>query len=113
MLGMERRAAALQRVMARMEDELRQDPGNAPANYWLAVSARGAGDVDRAWHAAIAAWVRAPLRPDTSGTLRADVDRFVTTVLIPERARVRPAKEQQTTLSDLRAQWELVKEQWK
>ena len=31
------------------------------ANYWLAVAARGSGDVDRAWDAAVAAWVRSTL----------------------------------------------------
>ena len=38
----------------------------AVANYWLAVSARGAGDVDGAWNAAVAAWVRSTLSPDTT-----------------------------------------------
>src|ERR1043166_4805679 len=42
-------------------EEVRRDPGNAPANYWLAVAARAAGDADMAWDAAVAAWVRAPL----------------------------------------------------
>lgn len=109
----DRRASLFRRLMDRMEDVLRQDPGNAAANYWLAVSARGAGDVERAWDAAVAAWVRAPLRPETAATLRTDIDRFVTTSLIPERARARPAKEQQVALTDLRAQWDLVKQNWK
>jgi hypothetical protein len=113
MWAADRRASLLRRVIDRMEDVVRQDPGNAPANYWLAVSARGAGDLDRAWDAAVAAWVRAPLRPETAATLRTDVDRFVTTVLIPERARARSAKEQQLALVDLRGQWDLVKQNWK
>lgn len=109
----DRRAPLLRRVTDRMEDVLRQDPGNAAANYWLAVSARGAGDLERAWDAAVAAWVRAPLRPETAATLRTDIDRFVTTVLISERVRARPAKEQQIALLDLRAQWDLLKQNWK
>jgi len=109
--GAERRTMALQRVMARMEDELQQDPTSAPANYWMAVSARGTGNLERAWSAAVAAWVRAPQRPDTAPTLRADIDRFVTTVLIPERARARGAREQ-AAAGELRAEWDLVKEQW-
>lgn len=113
MLPADRRATVLRRVIDRMEGELRQDPGSATANYWLAVSARGTGDAERAWHAAVAAWVRAPLRPETTATLRDDLDRFVTTVLIPERARARPAREQQETLTDLRMQWDLVKQDWK
>jgi hypothetical protein len=95
-----------------MEDELRDDPGNATANYWLAVAARGAGDTDRAWNAVIAAWVRAPLQPSTATTLRSNIDRFATIVLIPERARTRPVREQQAALSELQAEWELVKQQW-
>ena len=32
-------------------------------SYWLAAAARGAGDLERAWQAAIAGWVRAEPRP--------------------------------------------------
>jgi hypothetical protein len=109
----ERRPAALSRVVSRMEEELAADPGQPAANYWLAVAARGTGDVERAWHAAVAAWVRAPLRPDSATTLREDLDRFMTTVLIPERARMHPAQEQTAALADLRSQWDAVKGQWK
>ena len=109
----ERRTASLGRVVSRMEEELAADPGQPAANYWLAVAARGTGDLERAWHAAVAAWVRAPLRPDAATTLRQDVDRFMTTVLIPERARMRPAREQGAALADLRSQWDTVKDQWK
>ena len=107
-----RRELLLQPVMARMEDELRDDPGNATANYWLTVAARGAGDVDRAWSAAIAAWVRAPLQQTTMAMLRANIDRFVTMVLIPERARTRPVREQQTALVELQKEWDQIKQQW-
>jgi hypothetical protein len=109
----DRRAPLLERVVDRMEAELRVDPGHPAANYWLAISLRGAGDVDRAWDAAIAAWVRAPLRPESATTVREDIDRFVTTVLIPERARARPAREQQAALTELQSQWETVKQDWK
>ncbi len=112
-LPADRRASVLSRVSDRMEAELRTDPGNATANYWLAVAARGMGDVDRAWHAAVAAWVRAPLRPESAAALRGDIDRFVTTIVILERARSHPAKEQPIALADFRAQWDLVKESWK
>lgn len=112
-LPSERRTAALSRVVSRMEDELVADPGQPAANYWLAVAARGTGDVERAWHAAVAAWVRAPLRPGGATTLREDLDRFMTTVLIPERARMHPAREQTAALADLRSQWDAVKGQWK
>ena len=112
-LPYDRRAAALHRVIERSEVELRENPGNAAANYWLAVSARGAGDPERAWHAAAAAWVRAPLVPDTAAALRHDIDRFVTTVLIPERARRRSPREHDEALNALRAEWESTKADWK
>jgi hypothetical protein len=107
------RAALFSRLTSRMEDELRKDAGCAVANYWLAVAARGAGDVDRAWSAAVAGWVRAPLRQETSQSLRADLDRLVTEALIPERVRARPASEQPDMLVTLTAEWDLVKRQWR
>jgi hypothetical protein len=109
----ERRERVFERIAERMETELREDPANAAANYWLAVAARGIGDVDRAWDAAVAAWVRSTLRPEASDALRTDLDRLVTQALIPERARARPAGEQTDSLATLRAEWDLVKQQWK
>ena len=108
----DRRMAILEQVRDRMELEVRIDPGSAPANYWLAVSARGAGDLERAWYAAIAGWVRATLRPETSTQLRDDLDRLVNQALILERARARPAREQGEALTELRAEWDAVKSQW-
>jgi hypothetical protein len=112
-LPADRRVASLQRVVDRMEEELAADPGHAAANYWLAVASRGAGDVERAWDAAVAAWVRSSLRPESAEMLREDVDRFVTTVLVHERARLRPAREQADAALDLRTEWDAVKAQWK
>jgi hypothetical protein len=110
-----RRGLVFERIAARMEDELRRDPGNAPASYWLAVAARGAGDFERAWDAAVAGWVRASLSPEMSASVRTDLDRLVTQALIPERARVQAAAglDQQKISSTLTAEWDLVKEQWK
>ena len=50
-----------------MSAELATDGGSAPASYWLAVAARGTGDLERAWQAAIAGWVRASLAPRWRG----------------------------------------------
>jgi hypothetical protein len=108
----ERRMRLASQIMMRMDDELRRDPGSVPANYWLAVAARGTGDLDAAWDAAVAAWVRATLGPATM-QLRTDIDRLVTEALIPERARARRAREQVDATDTLRAEWESVKEQWK
>jgi hypothetical protein len=109
----ERRTRVFERIMTRMEEELRLEPGNPIANYWLASAARGAGDPERAWDAAVAAWVRSGLSPATASTLRADLDRLVAQALIPERARLHPPREQSDATATLRAEWDLVKSQWK
>jgi hypothetical protein len=101
----DRRLSAYERIAARMDDELRQDPGSAPANYWLAAASRGAGNLDRAWDAAMAAWIRARLTPETADKLRADLDRLVAQALIPERARTKPPRDPQL-------EWEQTKLQW-
>jgi hypothetical protein len=111
----DRRNPVYARIIDRMEDELRVDPASAPASYWLPVAARGLGDLDRAWDAAIAGWVRAALKPETAPSIRADIDRFVTNVLIPEKARQRQgqARDGQESAAALHSEWELVKSQWK
>ena len=73
-----RRSPVFERVIARMEEEIRSDSGSAPANYWLAAAASGAGDVDRAWNAAVAGLVRAGLAAHGADKLREDLDRLVT-----------------------------------
>ena len=108
----DRRAAAFSRIVERMEDELQEEPGSIIANYWLVVGTRGAGDLDRAWDAAIAGWVRATLGTDTAD-LRIELDRVVTDALIPERARTHPPREQQDAAMAMRAEWEGVKSAWK
>jgi hypothetical protein len=108
----DRRSRLAAQITARMEDELRRDPGSAPANYWLAVAARAAGDLDAAWDAAVAAWVRATLGPGTE-QLRADIDRLVMQAVIPERARAHRARDQVDSTDAMRAQWESVKQQWR
>jgi hypothetical protein len=109
----DRRAPVFERLVDRMTEELLIEPGNPVANYWLAAAARGEGDLDRAWDAAVAAWVRAALSPDTTATLRADIDRLVQDALVPERARTRPAREQSEVTAALRAEWDLIKQNWK
>ena len=96
-----------------MEEELRQDPGSSVANYWQAVALRGAGDIEGAWHAAVAAWVRSTLSPETTAELRADLDRLVMQALIPERSRVMAVRDPQEAVTALREEWELVKQQYK
>jgi hypothetical protein len=107
------RGRVFERISARMQSELLHDPGSAVANYWLAVAARGAGDVERAWDAAIAGWVQSRLSPATAEQLRTDLDRLVVQALIPERARSRPAGERPDAAAAFQAEWDLVKQQWK
>jgi hypothetical protein len=109
----DRRAVLFMRLAERMTEELLIEPGSPVANYWVAAAARGTGDLDRAWDGAVAAWVRATLARDSADKLRDDVDRLVTQALIPERARTRPAREQLEAAASLRAEWELVKQNWK
>jgi hypothetical protein len=108
----ERRPRLFERIRARMESELHDDPGSAVANYWLAVAARGEGDIDHAWDAAVAGWVRSSLAPDTMVELRGDLDRLVMQALIPERVRTRAPGEQQDASEALRLEWEAVKGLW-
>jgi hypothetical protein len=112
---LERRGPVYERIAVRMEEELRRDPANAPASYWLAVASRGAGDFDRAWDAAVAGWVRASLSPETSSSVRTDLDRLVMQALIPERARLQAAAglDQQKIESTLAEEWDLIKQQWR
>jgi hypothetical protein len=107
----DRRRALFDRIAARMSEERRQDPGSSVANYWLAVAARGAGDLEAAWDAAVAAWVVSTLSPETAESLRADLERLVQQALIPERSRLM-ARDPQEAVASLRAEWELVKQQW-
>ena len=107
----DRRRALFERIGARMSEELRQDPGSSVANYWRAVAARGAGDLEAAWDAAVAAWVVSTLSPETTESLRADLERLVQQALIPERSRLM-TRDPQEAVASLRAEWELVKQQW-
>lgn len=107
----ERRGPEFASILERMEDELRRDAANPVANYWIADAARSAGDVDRAWDAAFAAWVRSQLMPDGAEQLRADLDRLMTQAIIPERARLH--KNIPDAGRVMREQWEQLKEQWK
>jgi hypothetical protein len=109
----DRRARVFERIASRMNEEIQRDPGSPVANYWLAVSARGAGDIDAAWNFAIAAWVRSTLSPDTTERLRDDLDRLVTQALIAERSRTLVSREPQDAVNALKTEWELVKQQWK
>lgn len=100
------------RVFDRMEQALADDPGSVAANYWLVASARAVGDLDRAWQAAMAGWVRSMLAPDRGAALRADLDRLVLTSVIPERARETAAGNERQAADTMVTAWEHFKTDW-
>jgi hypothetical protein len=108
----DRRAREFDRLIVRMEEEVDRDPANPVANYWLAAGARGAGDVERAWDYAVAAWVRSGLWPEAAPKVREDLDRLVVQVIVPERVRARGAREPQEAAKALLDEWATIKEQW-
>jgi hypothetical protein len=99
--------AVYQRIRGRMRDELTARPGSATAAYWLAAAARAQGDLQAAWDAAEAGWVRASLAIDRGAALRADLDRLMLIAIVPERARALSQPE-----DVLRLDWESFKERW-
>jgi len=101
-------------VLDRMEQEARKDPSCAAAAYWIAAAARGLGRLDRAWQAAMAAWVRTDLSHDRSEVLRADLDRLVLTAIIPDRARETAAArtDQRQAADTMVTEWERFKADW-
>jgi hypothetical protein len=101
------RQGVYQRIRMRMEDELATRPGSGTAAYWLSAAARSQGDVQAAWDAAMAAWVRAPLLADRGVQLRTDIDTLVTRAIIPDRAKATAQ-----TPESLRLQWEQFKARW-
>jgi hypothetical protein len=100
------------RLIGRMEEELRRDPGSAPAGYWIAAAARASGDLDRAWSAAMAGWIRAVLARDRGVSLRADLEKLVVDGIIPDRAAKAPARERRQAAATLTAEWESFKKIW-
>jgi tetratricopeptide (TPR) repeat protein len=96
-----------------MTQELAANPESASAAYWVATALRGAGDALGAWHAATAGWVRARLAGARSPGLRADLDKLVLEGIIPDRVRTLAPADRAAAESQLRADWELVKERWR
>jgi hypothetical protein len=109
----EARRRQFSRLAERMQTELAATPTSPAASYWTVVALRGAGELQRAWDAAVAGWVRARLAGDRSPTLRADLDRVVMQGIIPDRVSDIAQDQREKAASQLRANWELVKERWK
>ncbi len=110
------RKQAYAAMLSAVRDELARDPLSRPTAYWVVVAARGAGDFDGAWNAALAGWIRAGAHPE-GVELRADLDRFVTQTLIPERAQARTGErlEALATASEIEtmtAEWRAALVRW-
>jgi hypothetical protein len=101
------------RLVDRMTSEVARTPSSPAASYWMVVGLRGIGEVDRAWDAAVGAWVRARLAGNSSAALRADLNHLVMEGIIPDRVRHIVHDQRAAAESQLRAVWELVKERWK
>lgn len=99
-----------------VREEMNRDPLSRPATYWTVVAARGAGDPEGSWNAAVAGWIRAGSQ-SVSTTLRADLERFVVQTLIPERAQARTGQrlDAEATLAEITSMtedWRTLVSRW-
>ena len=101
------RPPVYQRIRERMRSELALNSGSATALYWLTAAARGEGNLQAAWDAARAGWVRSALTPGRGSSLRGDIDHLVVRAIVPESARATGR-----TADDLLAEWEQFKVRW-
>ena len=108
------RRPTYRRILERAEAERARDQDSASAAYWVAIAAKGSGDFDRAWGAAIAGWVRAKYLGAKGERLRTDLNRFVTEILLPERAKATtPDDDPGPALENLKKQWSEITEKYK
>ena len=108
------RAAAYRRILERAERERAERAQSASAAYWIAAASRGAGDVDRAWSAAVAGWVNARYQGERGDKLRADLDYLVEQVILPDRANAQAADgDARPALMHMLKQWEDLKAKYK
>ena len=112
LLRVAERDGTYRRISDRMQAELAQDPGSTPANYWAVASVRGLRDVDAAWNAAMAAWVRSGLAPDRGAAVRSDLDRMVIDGIIPDRVARLELKDSAPATAGMLSEWELFKADW-
>jgi hypothetical protein len=99
-----------------VREELDRNPLSRPATYWTVVAKRGTGDLEGAWNSAVAGWIRAGSQPDAKA-FRADLERFVTQTLIPERAQARTGQrlDSKATTSEIAVmneEWQAITSRW-
>jgi hypothetical protein len=112
-LSREPRAAVFRRLTERTAQALGKNPTSPAATYWSVVALRGEGDLERAWDAAVAGWVRATLIGDRAPHLRSDLDKLVLDGIVRDRVRHLVVDQRDSAESQLKADWELVKAKWK
>jgi hypothetical protein len=112
-LAREPRIALFRRLADGAREELGRHPMSPSAIYWNAAALRGANELERAWDAAVAGWVRARLVGDRAASLRSDLDHLVLEGLVPDRVRHLRDEQRGAAESQYKADWELVKEKWK
>jgi len=101
------------RLLDKMTMENRIGLGSAVASYWVVAATFGLDNVEDAWNAAVATWIRAPLIPGDGVALRSDLDRLVLVAIIPRRARLASAGGDVEPAADaFRKDWESVKQTW-
>ncbi len=107
------RRVLYQRILTRAQSELAHDGSAVAATYWLAAASRGVNDLPRAMGAAIAGWIRAATLGTRGATLRADLDRLMRQVILPERAQeLAVGADPHPVLTLLETQWQDVKAHW-
>jgi hypothetical protein len=106
------RPALYARILDRMTEEIAEYPGSTAAGYWLAAAARASGDLERAWHAALAGWLRAALAADRGAALRADLDRLMNQAIIPERVAKLAKGDSKEAQTAMTAEWDAYKKAW-
>ena len=108
------RDTAYEALGTRMMEELQRDETCGPASFWIAAAARARGDLERAWDAALAGWLRGVFAENGGVALRADLDRLVLQGIIPDRGRRAGGTPQdvEKTVTVLADEWENFKSRW-
>lgn len=106
------RGPLYERIIRKMKGELEREPGSAPANYWLVAATHGTGDLDAAWSAAQASWLRAGFAGAGVVQSRAEIDRVVMEGIIPARAARVGGREPNLVVAGMVGEWEAFKSNW-
>lgn len=103
-------------MLLTLRTSLQLDPPSRAGTYWLVVASRGVGDLEGAWNAAVAGWIRAGSMQG-GDQLREDLEQYMMQTVIPERARARTGQRQGTSVTTLEIaamtrQWRTLTQRW-